>query len=165
MSMKAKGNYINQAGRDLIMQESLKINFYEEDLVNIINIFKDVFDEKIDEKTEVYMINIEDKNEKNNLTEEYFKNINNEYLPHFNKIDNFLKDDNNKEYLSDYLSTCSNINTYLKANRNRVKYFEEFFPILIDSLLRKEKIKSAKNENLFNLFFHYMYWNCDIGDK
>ena len=64
-----------------------------------------------------------------------------------------------------YKDTCKNINTYIKANRKKREHFEEFFPLLTESILMKKKVKSSQHEFLFNLMFHYMYWNCDIGDK
>lgn len=165
MSQKINGDNNIQAGRDIIIKESHKINFYEGDLVEVIDVFSEIFPSVCSEVFDLKRIDIESKNTKNKLSIDYFKHMNNEYLPHFNKVDSFLRNKYNAAYLKRYTDTCSNINTYMKANRDKVGNFEEFFPILSASLLDKGKIKSSFNEFLFILLFHYMYWNCDIGEK
>jgi len=104
------------------------------------------------------------KNEKNRLGKEYFDSIIKESsLSHFAKIDEFLQNPINTE-LSDIYMDCSfELKNLISVKRDEFGAFEEIF-IHIYNLVCDRNLK-IKNRRFIYVFLHYMYFNCDIGQK
>jgi hypothetical protein len=106
----------------------------------------------------------ETKNELNNLSEEYFKIIKERSLPFFDEIDNFLKDNKNKEFKGKYLDIVDELRTQIETYRDEYNKFDKIFSKIRETILNNSN-DEIKEKRWINIFLHYMYWNCDIGRK
>lgn len=177
------GNNNKQAGRDLIeinnenyFVEAYKprpIIFYEDDIVNVIEIFNKEYGSKIykDENynsnvelDEFEMIEKEEKNKKNKLSEAYFSMICDRYLIYFKKINNFLRSPINGRYRDKYRSTAMVLNMQITQKRSEYDYFDEILTGIVTDIISKE-CKLKEDSAVFIMFLNFMYWNCDIGER
>ena len=159
-----KGNNNIQAGRDVnITSGSFLLNFNYEHLKDIIDKISTIHSDEYLEKTDFSRPSLDEKNKKNNLSDEYFEYINMEFLPYFKQIDLFLRDPINKESKEKYLKSTKAINFYIKSQKSiiNISGFEIVFTHIMDTLDKKY----IDDSELFRVLVHYMYWNCDIGDK
>lgn len=141
------------------------IRFYEKDIEEVILAFSKNNESSISIVDDFFRPDIEEKNRINKLSNEYFEFINNEYLPYFHQIDNFLRSVQNVRLQGCYRKTTVEIRMKIKSCRSEFDSFEEIFSILLDHVIDKgNKILTDKRDVMI-IFLHYMYWNCDIGDK
>ncbi|WP_305927692.1 ABC-three component system protein [Bacillus mycoides] len=167
-----KGN--KSAGRDINETNHIynynphPIRFFENDLKDIICVFSDevnVISNIIENTTDFKRPNIEKKNELNDLSESYFEHIKRDNLAYFDKISLFLKDPRNKNFLERYLSTTNEINRKIVCNRNEFKYFEVIFDAIYNYVVERADNDLPFDKDLIWVFLHFMYYNCDIGEK
>lgn len=164
------GNHNNQAGRDINQTihnyyPTKSIQFYEKDIQKVITFFAKEIDEIGIALDDFYCPGIEEKNRINNLSEEYFNYMKREHLCYFKKIKVFLQDAKNRKYLIMYQKTVSELQCKIMVNRCNFIKFEEVFEMLIDYVINKGDEELMENRDLLIIFLHFMYWNCDIGDK
>ena len=109
-------------------------------------------------------VKLDEKNELNKLSEQYFKYIQENSQSYFEQITKFLKNPINKEFTEYYYNICDEIKSKITVRRDEFAQFEEIFEYLYDFILQGcpelEKIR-----RFVNVFLHYMYCNCDIGEK
>lgn len=141
------------------------LRFYDEDIKNIIISFHNAKD--IDQTTiesDLLYISKEEKNLKNNLSEEYFEHLQNHSLPYFDTIDQFFRDPRNAKYLNMYLNTISELQEKIILERKRYDKFDEILYYLAKYVVnRNDDLLSIRR--FVPIFIHYMYFNCDIGKK
>lgn len=168
------GNDNKSAGRDIIEKQHIynynphPIRFFENDLKEIICVFSEevvVIGNIIEKTTDLERPYIEKKNELNNLSEAYFEHIKRDNLVYFDKINIFLKDPRNKNFLKRYLSTTREINRKIVCNRNEFKYFEVIFDAIYNYIVENSNYDLPFDRDLIWVFLHFMYYNCDIGEK
>jgi len=106
---------------------------------------------------------IEKKNELNKLSETYFNYMKSDSEPYFNEITLFLKKPQNNKYTEYYYNTTDELKGKIKIRRTEFDQFERVFEYLYDDIL--DKYSKLKPKRLINVFLHYMYCNCDIGEK
>lgn len=164
------GSYNNQSARDTIQTIhnhycTKSIQFYEKDIQKVIILFAKEIDTIGSELDDFYCPGIEEKNRINNLSEEYFNYMKMEHLYYFKKIKAFLGDIKNREYLKMYQKTISELQCKIMINKERFSRFEEIFEMLINYVISKGNEELMENRDLLIIFLHFMYWNCDIGDK
>lgn len=168
---KIKGNNNHQAGRDIInhnyyFEHSREpIIFNQEDIKNVIICFDKLINKINSEPLDMSKIPIEEKNEINKLSEDYFELIKEESLEYFSKIDSFLKDPKNKEYLKMYTNTAVELKHKITINRKKYDCFEEILEELYDSICYNDVGEINFDKRLIWVFLNYMYCNCDIGKK
>ena len=146
----------------------LPLQFYEDDLVEIVKVFSDINfkDEKFKEDVntideEIKKIPIETKNTLNNLSKDYFEDVLSRSYDYFSKIELFLKSPDNDVYKNMYEDTVAELRDVIAVNRNDYWAFED---ILV--YLSQYVIKSSwyfKNRRFITYFLHYMYYMCHIG--
>lgn len=162
------------AGRDIIETIHVyqfnphPIRFFENDLKDIISVFAEeveVISEILDKAKDFKRPHIEEKNELNNLSKKYFEHIKKESLVYFDKIEIFLKDPRNEKFLKMYLSTTEEINNKIVCNRNEFKFFEVIFDAIYTYIVEKANNNLPFDKGLIWVFLHFMYYNCDIGEK
>ena len=105
----------------------------------------------------------DEKNEKNKLGKEYFEIIKGNSLSHFSKIDEFLQNPINNELSVMYLDLAFELKNLITVKRDEFGAFEEIF-VLIYNLVC-DKNPKLRNKRFIYVFLHYMYFNCDIGQK
>ncbi|GAA0368836.1 ABC-three component system protein [Bacillus horti] len=156
------------ASRDINYYNPHPIRFYEKDIKEVIDCFSQEVVEIVGIVTECndfYRPNIEEKNELNNLTHEYFEHIKSNSLIYFEKISEFLNDRRNEIFLSKYLTTARELNNKIVSNRTDFVYFDKIFDAVYSYIVEKDNYNICFDKELIWVFLHYMYWNCDIGVK
>jgi hypothetical protein len=162
-------NWLSQY-RDIIKQFELNkftmpFEFYDKDIKEIIIIFYNTLP-KI--KTLGSLVlerpHIEHKNKINSLDSAYFENIILDDLNRYrNKILEFLENPINSEYAQFYEDTTIELKRIIESHREEFKDFKEIFTFLAKYLTDKEPEKLKRYRNIIPAFFHFMYYQCDIG--
>lgn len=157
---------------EIIRQFNLKrhlvpFEFYEQDIRQLII----TFGEKVDSITDAFDLipmsfsreDIKEKNEKNNLSEEYFENvIESKSLQYFKQIDDFLKDARNEGLAKLYRKTAFELQPRI-LNEGKERPFGEVFEFIYRQIFDEENSGIVYNRNLIYVFLHFMYFQCDIG--
>ena len=86
-------------------------------------------------------------------------------LVFFNQIQDFLIDPINKTYAAAYENTIMELRNKITARRDEFGKFDEVLTYLYDHIFQSHKKDLNDQRKLIFTFLHYMYWNCDIGDK
>lgn len=151
----------------------LPFDFTDTDLKELIIVFKNEIDKSkqnikkdIDKiKSDLRYIDKDIKNTKNNLSNNYFKNvITTRSLGYFTQIDNFLQEPINV-YLSDiYQDITAELNDLITIKRDDFAEFEEMF-IYLYKFVEENNDDLKGKKRFIRIFLHYMYFNCDIGKK
>jgi hypothetical protein len=141
------------------------IVFYEIDIREVIFCFCNEVSSINGILEDFNKIDIVKKNEINNLSEPYFNYIQKNSLLYFKKIETFLKDPKNKTYLEQYQNTVAELQHKIIIYRGQYEKFELIIEEIYNRIMDKYSNKLTANRNLVLIFLHYMYWNCDIGDK
>lgn len=147
------------------------LRFYENDICMVIeqfnNYITEIGDDNIENIDESDLVYVEkpEKNRINNLSEEYFQSICEDYLPYFRKIDDFLKAPQNKKYLKKYKTTARELKFKIDVERKNYQYFEEILNAILLNVLNGNNQSIIENRDIFIVFLNYMYWNCDIGRR
>ena len=171
------GNNNLQAGRDAKVINNyfseyrpVGIRFYEDDICMVLNAFNEYCDNVEDLKQdmdidEFEMVGKPEKNRLNNLSEEYFQTICDEYLPYFKKVESFLKAPQNKLFLKNYRKTADQIKFRIGVLRKYYEYFEDVLNVILNEIIADKESVVVKDIDVFIIFINYMYWNCDIGRR
>lgn len=163
---------VYQAGRDNVITNNLyqfsDIEFYEDDIKDIIIEFSNSISKYNNAPPPDFSIlKINKKNKINNLSPEYNDFIKENSLSFFGKIKAFLYSPCNSEYLDMYLATTTDLQEIFLSNRHMIKNFEQFFFIFSQYVLKHNRSDKSfmKKRKHVSIFFHFMYYNCDIGLK
>lgn len=146
----------------------LPLQFYEEDLREIIIAFSEteVQPDKIQEiSDEISRINIEEKNELNDLSKDYFNHVFKKSYSHFTQIETFLENPINTKYKNYYNNTIADLQEKIMVHRNDYVTFDEIFNYLYEFIFQNNQTKLKDRRALIRIFLHYMYNNCDIGKE
>lgn len=146
-------------------RDPLRIN--AEDVKQVITAFhNNIQDIEVNNETRFSFkyLQLEEKNKLNKLSEKYFIYIQENSQSYFEQISAFLKNPINKEYTEYYYNICDEIKAKVTVRRSDFANFEEIFEYLYDFLLHScPELKRIRR--FVNVFLHYMYCNCDIGEK
>ncbi len=144
----------------------LPLQFYEEDLKDIIVSFSDI-DFSNDDLQEIQRkndkIKIEDKNDLNKMSKDYFNNSFKRSIKDFVEIEHFFKSPKNTKLTKMYDNTIDDIQSKILVKRSEFHTFEEIIEYLYDYILNKQELALKDNRRLIRVFLHYMYFHCDIG--
>jgi hypothetical protein len=144
----------------------LPLQFYEEDLKEIIIAFSETKAQPVKIKQIedlISRIDIEEKNKLNKLSKEYFNNVLKKSYSEFSRIENFLEDPKNILYKNYYDNTIADLQEKIIIHRSEYIAFEEIFNYLYEYVFQNNQEKLKDKRNLIRIFLHYMYHNCDIG--
>jgi hypothetical protein len=103
------------------------------------------------------------KNKLNRLSRSYYAYIQQDSLPHFHRIKTFLEDPRNVRLKELYHDTADELKQKIVTFRSEFGSFDEVLTHIRDLIATPENNLAGK-KRLVNLFLHYMYCNCDIGD-
>jgi hypothetical protein len=143
----------------------MPVDFYDKDIREVIVAFhgtlprgKDVSPPILDRP------GIEKKNEINKLEKSYYENIILDDLTRFHgKILDFLHNPINEEHAGYYEDTAQELKRVIETHREDFEDFKKVFDFLTKYLTEKEPEKLKKYRNIIPAFFHFMYYQCDIG--
>lgn len=146
----------------------MPLQFYEDDLRNLVGVFASANIEKhnitaIEE--EACGIPIAEKNKLNKLSEEYFNNVFKSSVDDFARIEAFLRDPRNAQFLDMYRNTAADIQEEITVKRTEYSTFDEILNHLYKVVLDTGNVALKNNRRLIRVFLHYMYFHCDIGAK
>jgi len=106
------------------------------------------------------------KNEINSLTDNYFKYILADSEPRFPEIRRFLQNPRNWEFAEQYHATANELKGQIITHREQFITFDEALEHVYQLMYeRSPELQSAPRRILTKVFIHYMYVNCDIGEK
>ncbi|MBO6493977.1 MAG: hypothetical protein JJ978_00290 [Roseivirga sp.] len=147
----------------------LPFRFFEKDIQEVVLLFHDQqLNIQIDTSTvrkKFDHITKEEKNRLNGLSERYFTWLKSESLAHFMKIETFLKDPRNNIYANYYQNTISDLQGKIMTKRNEFAQFDEVIEYIVDLILNSDIERLKNYRRLIRVFVHFMYWQCDIGEK
>ena len=134
-----------------------------EAFVNNDKVYEDV-DKSLAKIKEIKRIKFQDKNEKNQLSEEYAKLIKTHMFKdgHFDEITNFLNHPDNARLKSLYEDSAEEFRSKLITYKRDFDKFDLILDYMRDKLVERDPDLS-KNKRLTRVFLHYMYFYCDIG--
>ncbi|SHH59096.1 ABC-three component system protein [Bradyrhizobium erythrophlei] len=106
-----------------------------------------------------------EKNKINGIGHEYYEQIIvNDSMPHFSRIEEFLKNPRNEEFAALYHDAADELKQKILVNRDKFGAFDEIFAFL-NQEIQKQRAALRGRRRLVNVLLHYMYFNCDIGSK
>lgn len=107
------------------------------------------------------------KNEINGLSDVYYR----EYIladsePRFPEIRRFLQSPRNMEFAEQYHATASELKGQIITHRDQFSTFDDALEHVYQLMYETSPaLQSAPRRLLAKVFIHYMYVNCDIGEK
>jgi len=146
----------------------MPLDFYEEDLQEIIVTFSETKISKAELKSvqdDLRRISIEEKNRLNNLGKDYFDNVLKNSYDKFERIKAFLEDPQNEASKIKYKNSVSELQAQIFTHRDEYGAFENIINHLFNKICDRSKKKIHDNSRLIRVFLHYMYYVCDIGVK
>jgi len=163
--------------RDIVREFQLNLlhipfDFSEYEIKNIIAEFKESLGEISPDiklqveriKTDYERIGLDEKNEKNALSKEYYENqILASSLQDFEKINAFLSDPRNDDLKEQFFDIATELSNLIHIQRDNFLAFEEIFIFIYKKICDGAKDIRGKR-HIFTLL-HFMYWECYIGIK
>lgn len=143
------------------------LRIHPEDIGEIISAFYDAkngIKSAFNSKNDFKHPGIVKKNKINKLSCDYYDQIISDSVKHFNEIQQFLENPRNIEYNEQYHSTADEIKSKLIVYRKNFDTFDEVLNHLYDLIIDGNPYLSHRRR-LANIFLHYMYCNCDIGQN
>ena len=169
--------YINERiyeNQDIIRRFDLNkeieiFRFYEENIKNIIIALNEYMktissNDNLEDESLKYS-KLDEKNEKNSLSKEYFEFMKEEFYIFFGQVTEFLKDPKNREIKKIYKSTATDLKAKIISERENFNKFDEVFISIHNYIMDRQKEALNNDSYLVYLMLHYMYCNCDIGDN
>lgn len=144
---------------------TLPFEFYDKDIRDLIVIFHDTLPDFVNQTSLVLdRPNIETKNQLNNLDKSYYENIIlNDLNRYRSQILDFLENPINQDFARYYEETVQELKRVIETNHGKFDDFKNVFDFLTKYLMEKEPEKLKKYRNTIPAFFHFMYYQCDIG--
>ena len=152
-----------------LLKYLLPNQFYDADIRDVIVLFSQNTDwidtPPIKDDSPFDYSDKEKKNALNGVDHIYFDEIKSHSLRYFAKIDKFLKNPINQEYLLKYVNTAADLRGYVQRHL-ATHSFVEIIESIIENIVGADALSNIhKVRALVRVFVHYMYWNCDIGRK
>jgi hypothetical protein len=136
-----------------------------DDLAEVVQAFalnKNTVQEFLDDPPTL-RISFERKNALNNMSAEYAKAQQRNYLKETAQIRTFLAAPENLGLLRLYETVTDEFNFKIIAKRKNYQSFDEVMNYLIDLLFNRDPVL-CQHKKLTRTMLFYMYWNCDIGE-
>ncbi|MFN0130722.1 MAG: ABC-three component system protein [Verrucomicrobiales bacterium] len=104
------------------------------------------------------------KNTVNGLTPRYDAYIKDDSMPHFRDVEGFLKNPRNEGLKEQYHTVANELKGQLLIHRDHFSTFDEALEALYILILeRSPEVRAVRR--LVKILIHYMYVNCEIGQK
>lgn len=152
-----------------LLRNMLPDRFYENDIRDVIVLFSQNSGwMDATPLPDVHPMDYTDKERKNVLnqvSDYYFSEIKSHSLKYFDMIDLFLKDPRNGEYKLKYENTTSDIRGFIQKNIGSHS-FVDLLEAISDRIAGSDPTADVHRvRKLARVFVHFMYWNCEIGQK
>lgn len=107
----------------------------------------------------------EKKNEINNMSKQYAKELRKRYLKETSQISAFLAAPENLDLLRTYESVVEEFQLKIIAKRKDYQSFDNVIGYLMDLLFKRDPVlRQRAHKRLTRAVLFYMYWICDIGE-
>jgi hypothetical protein len=127
-------------------------------------VFSQIENQQIKMSKGIKRTTFNDKNNLNNLSDEYAKLINENMIHYFDDITNFLAQPENDKLKNLYDEVAEEFNMKIMAHKQEFDLFDRVLNYLYDLLIGRD-MDLKRNKKLTRVFLHYMYYYCDIGDN
>ncbi len=150
--------------------DTMPFRFDPEDLREVIGALHDYVDDNaakaFDSASDFEKIKLRDeKNLINGLSENYYRQIIvADSMPHFEKVETFLKNPRNKDLAGLYHDSADELKQKILVHRADFASFDNIFGFLYEEIQRDRATLRGKRR-MISILLHYMYCNCDIGSK
>ena len=168
------GTTIDRKAQDIYKRELSNRNPYDakidltwDDLRDIVVAFHHVVCPGNSEGSSKYdfsLIDLEDKNRLNRMSEEYFANILDHHEPFFGRINGFLQTPVNNDLAQLYHEVVDELRSNIAALRANHIHFEHFL-LDLGAKTVTERADLRRKRRTLNILLSFMYVNCDIGRK
>lgn len=151
-------------------EDSVPFRFNPDDLNEVIHALHDYTADDhsttFDSAKDFEAIKIrEQKNKINNLSDTYYREvIVNNSMPHFARVEDFLKNPRNIAIANLYHDSADELKQKILLHRTDFDTFDNIFGFLYEEIQRRREVLKGKRR-LVSILLHYMYFNCDIGSK
>lgn len=160
--------YPNVASATKLNRLLMPLEFDEEDIKEVVlairNAIKSSSSDASSEE-DFIKIDLERKNEINNLSNEYFNGSIKPNFENFGSIESFLKDPINAEIREVYDDIIDELRAQISINRKDYTSFQEIIEDIYKKVIHVYKDELKRNKKLVRMLLHYMYCGCDIGKK
>jgi hypothetical protein len=141
------------------------LQFDESDLKAVVVAIANTLSEKYVSSNNSYgftSLNLEYKNELNNLGEDHFRDVMKRNMIEFDGIERFLSDPINQAVKRRFQDAADEINAKISLHRSDYVAFEHLLQHLYELVVEKHP-DIVGNKRLVRVLLHYMYCNCEIG--
>lgn len=146
-----------------LFQSPLRI--YSKDIAEVIEAFHLQKDSLLNIFDFTYT-KMQKKNRLNKLSSEFFQYIQENSEQYFTQIQTFLGRPQNKRHESMYYAIADEIKSKITAERSKYANFDDVIVSLYNTIIEQYPALSLDGKSRFiNVFLHYMYCSCDIGQK
>jgi hypothetical protein len=152
--------------KNLVKTHKGSITFDPNSLRTVIVAIAKEFEGLEQKPSDFSSISIEEKNELNNLSQSFYKQIiARDYEPYFFELDRFLKQRASEDLQGLVGKIIKSLNKKILAGHHEFETFEELL-VAIETVLLDSKYDSLSDkEDSISLFLFYLYANCFIGRK
>ncbi|MGK0379117.1 MAG: hypothetical protein ACJA1Z_002941 [Patiriisocius sp.] len=152
--------------KNLVKTHNGAITFDPNSLRDVIVVIAGVYDELEQKPNDFGSISIEEKNELNGLSNEFYMDIiARDYEPYFFELDSFLKRRENEDLQGLVGKIVKSLNKKISAGRKNFDSFEKLLLSIEEALLESKYETLEGTDDSISLFLFYLYANCYIGKK
>ena len=152
--------------KNLVKTHNGAITFDPNSLRDVIVVISGVYDELEQKPNDFGSISIEDKNELNGLSNEFYTDIiARDYEPYFFELDIFLKRRENEDLQGLVGKIVKSLNKKITVGRKIFDSFEKLLLSIEEALLESKYEALEGTDDSISLFLFYLYANCYIGKK
>lgn len=143
--------------------------FNSDDMVDVIVALKDAINMEgsgFESAVDFTLVNKKKvKNKVNRMSDEYYQTvIVNKYMPLFDKMRSFLRNERNSEYRDIYHDIADELRQKIVRFRDRFDNFEEIIGYLFD-VIKEARPEFRGRRRYVTFLLCYMYDDCDIGER
>lgn len=160
--------YPNVASATKLNRLLMPLEFDEEDIKEVVLAIRNAIKSSssgASSEEDFIKIDLERKNEINNLSNEYFNGSIKPNFENFGSIESFLKDPINAEIREVYDDIIDELRAQISINRKDYTSFQEIIEDIYKKVTYMYKDELKRNKKLVRMLLHYMYCGCDIGKK
>ncbi|MER8486510.1 ABC-three component system protein [Mesorhizobium sp. M1322] len=143
--------------------------FEPDELVEVIRAIHDYTDDReagdVNGAEDFEKLKLHEKNKINGLSASYYESIIVDgSMPHFGRVDQFLKNPRNAEFAELYYDAADELKQKIFVKREEFASFDFIFGFLYEEIQCKRTALRGRRR-LISVILHHMYCNCDIGLK
>jgi hypothetical protein len=149
--------------------DSVPFRFEPNDLIDVIHAIHSYVDDRDPGDTngaaDFSTLKLLEKNTINGLSPAYYQEIViDRSMPHFGKVDQFLKNPRNANFAELYYDSADELKQKILLKRKDFASFDDVLVFLYEAIQRRRDSLRGKRR-LISVILHHMYCNCEIGTK